>query len=391
MKLIVLNDDGTKNIHNITKNSSNNKDKTQYIHSSKKEQNALKIINNFYSNNKIILYDDSNKTIESKLNNLDDKIFNNYDFSMMFFTSGSTGIPTGALKTKENLTKEIEVFSELIKEYNIKKVIVTVPFVHIYGTLIGLLYPLLNGIDIVLKEHFLPFNLLDTIEENSLIVATPLYINALNKVQETKDLSKSLFVSSTAPLMADDAKEFCTKFNTNILQLFGSTETSGIAYKYNDEQLWTPLKSVKISSNKDNELHIKSPFVSNILYENDFKHINGQIQTFDFVEIQKDNRFKLLGRSSKILKVAGKRYSTIQIENILEDIEQINKALVFVKKSKKDIKNELLDITLEASKEFTSKEIKNILKSKLSNLKFSIELNYVEKISTNQIGKKLII
>jgi len=391
MKLIVLNDDGTKNIHNITKNSSNNKDKTQYIHSSKKEQNALKIINNFYSNNKIILYDDSNKTIESKLNNLDDKIFNNYDFSMMFFTSGSTGIPTGALKTKENLTKEIEVFSELIKEYNIKKVIVTVPFVHIYGTLIGLLYPLLNGIDIVLKEHFLPFNLLDTIEENSLIVATPLYINALNKVQETKDLSKSLFVSSTAPLMADDAKEFCTKFNTNILQLFGSTETSGIAYKYNDEQLWTPLKSVKISSNKDNELHIKSPFVSNILYENDFKHINGQIQTFDFVEIQKDNRFKLLGRSSKILKVAGKRYSTIQIENILEDIEQINKALVFVKKSKKDIKNELLDITLEASKEFTSKEIKNILKSKLSNLKFSIELNYVKKISTNQIGKKLII
>jgi acyl-coenzyme A synthetase/AMP-(fatty) acid ligase len=391
MKLIVLNDDGTKNIHNITKNSSNNKDKTQYIHSSKKEQNALKIINNFYSNNKIILYDDSNKTIESKLNNLDDKIFNNYDFSMMFFTSGSTGIPTGALKTKENLTKEIEVFSELIKEYNIKKVIVTVPFVHIYGTLIGLLYPLLNGIDIVLKEHFLPFNLLDTIEENSLIVATPLYINALNKVQETKDLSKSLFVSSTAPLMADDAKEFCTKFNTNILQLFGSTETSGIAYKYNDEQLWTPLKSVKISSNKDNELHIKSPFVSNILYENDFKHINGQIQTFDFVEIQKDNRFKLLGRSSKILKVAGKRYSTIQIENILEDIEQINKALVFVKKNKKDIKNELLDITLEASKEFTSKEIKNILKSKLSNLKFSIELNYVKKISTNQIGKKLII
>ncbi len=391
MKLIVLNDDGTKNIHNITKSSSNNKDKIQYIHSSKKEQNALKIINNFYSNNKIILYDDSNKTIESKLNNLDDKIFNHYDFSMMFFTSGSTGIPTGALKTKENLTKEIEVFTELIKEYNIKKVIITVPFVHIYGTLIGLLYPLLNGIDIVLKEHFLPFNLLDTIEENSLIVATPLYINALNKVQETKDLSKSLFVSSTAPLMADDAKEFCTKFNTNILQLFGSTETSGIAYKYNDEQLWTPLKSVKISSNKDNELHIKSPFVSNILYENDFKHINGQIQTFDFVEIQKDNRFKLLGRSSKILKVAGKRYSTIQIENILEDIEQINKALVFVKKSKKDIKNEVLDITLEASKEFTSKEIKNILKSKLSNLKFSIELNYVEKISTNKIGKKLII
>jgi acyl-coenzyme A synthetase/AMP-(fatty) acid ligase len=389
MNLIVYNDDGSKIVHNIEKDTTTTTD-LQIIHSSLKEQNALKIINSFYSDNKVILYDDSNKTIQNKLSKLDNSIFDKHDFSMMFFTSGSTGTPVGALKTKQNLVSEVEVFANLVKKHNIKRVIVTVPFVHIYGTLIGLLYPLLNDIDIVLKEHFLPFNLLDTIEPNSLIVSTPLYIKALNKVQESKDLSSSVFVSSTAPLMNDDAKEFCIKFNTNIIQLFGSTETSGIAYKYNDESLWTPLKKVDISTNEQNELIVNSPFVSKYLYEDDFKYINGVMQTFDYIE-QEGDKFRLVGRSSKILKIAGKRYSTVQIENILEDIKEINKALVFVKSGKDKIKDEILDITLESSKEFTSKEIKTILKSKLSNLKFLISLNFVNKISTNQIGKKLLI
>lgn len=388
MNLKILNDDGTVSIHNIDKKMSNATSTIQIINSTSKEQNALKIIDGYYSNKKSILYDDTNKDIEKELEDL--SIFDKHDFSMMFFTSGSTGIPVGALKTLSNLEEEVKVFTELVKKYNIKQVIVTVPFVHIYGTLVALLYPLLNDIDIVLKEHFLPYNLLETIEDNSLIVTTPLYIKALNKVSDTMNLNSSLFVSSTAPLDAQSAKDFCKKFNTNIIQLFGSTETSGIAYKKNDEELWTPLEKVEISVNSEDELKIKSPFVSNVIYNNGFENINGNFQTFDYIE-QYDNKFKLVGRSSKIFKIAGKRYSTVQVENILEDVNEIEKALVFVTNSDDNIRDEILDITLESKKEFSSLEIKKILKSKLSNLKFSIKLHYVDKISTNAIGKKLLI
>ena len=388
MTLKILNDDGTVINHTINKKANNSNNEIQLIHSSSKEQNALKIIEGYYSNKKSILYDDTNKDITTELKDL--SIFENQDFSMMFFTSGSTGNPVGALKTKSNLEEEVKVFTKLIKEYNIKQVIVTVPFVHIYGTLVALLYPLLNDLDIILKEHFLPYNLIEVIEENSLIVTTPLYIKALNKVSDNVDLNSSLFVSSTAPLDGSSSKEFCKKFNTNLIQLFGSTETSGIAYKKNDEQLWTPLEKVDISVNDEDELKVSSPFVSNTLYNNGFQNINGSFQTFDYIE-QHKNKFKLVGRSSKIFKIAGKRYSTIQVENILEDINEVNKALVFVKNCENNIRDEILDITLESKKEFSSLEIKNILKSKLSNLKFSINLHYVDKISTNAIGKKLIL
>jgi acyl-coenzyme A synthetase/AMP-(fatty) acid ligase len=391
MQFKVLNDDGTQSIHKLSTILSDDENKNiEFISSTKKEANALKICKNYFNSSQTILFDETNKIIAQKLQNINQDEFKEYDFSMMFFTSGSTGNPVGALKTKLNLEEEVKVFAKLVEKYNIKQVIVTVPFIHIYGTLIGLLYPILNGIDIVLKEHFLPHNLLDIIDENSLIVTTPLYIKALNKISDTKDLSKSLFISSTAPLDAKSANEFITKFSTNIMQLFGSTETSGIAYKYNDNELWTPLESVKISTNKENELKISSPFLSKVLYENNFKNIGNSFQTFDYIE-QYDEKFKLVGRSSKILKIAGKRYSTIQIEDILEELDSIDKALVFVDNSKGSLKDEILDITIQTKEEWQSLEIKRILKDKLSNLKFSIILHCVEKIHTNQVGKKLKI
>ncbi|MEZ4692579.1 MAG: hypothetical protein R2837_00830 [Aliarcobacter sp.] len=92
-------------------------------------------------------------------------------------------------------------------------------------------------------------------------------------------------------------------------------------------------------------------FISNIIFEKELKQTNQQIQTFDYVEFI-DNKFKLIGRSSQILKIAGKRYSTIQIENILEQIDGIEKAVVFVNTKKDTLKDEILDITIESKKEF---------------------------------------
>jgi len=249
---------------------------------------------------------------------------------------------------------------------------------------------LFNNIDILIKEHFLPHDLLDMIDANTMIVTTPLYIKALNKLAGEKDLNESVFVSSTAALPLQEIETFQNKYKADIIQIFGSTETGGIAYKINDEFLWRPFEGVHISTNDKNELKVKSPFVSNTIYENGFKHTNGEIQMFDYIE-QERLGFELIGRSSKIFKLAGKRYSTVQIENILESMRGITKALVFVGLEKNSLRGEYLEITIECSEVYTVKEIKKILQKELSNLKFSIKLNIVDEIPTNQVGKKLWI
>lgn len=403
MKLKIYNDDNTINEYIIEKDKFFNKDlenKVSYISSNSKEQNIIKMLKSYFSGAKSMLFDHSNKALLNEIKELNIKEFDEYhdknnifykkDFSFLYFTSGSTGFPTAALKTQSNISSEIEDLTSLFKDYKINKVIVTVPFIHIYGSLFGLFYPLQHNIDIIVKEHFLPNDLIDLIDNYSLVITTPLYIKALNKISYKKDLKNSIFVSSTAPLLSDDAKEFQEKFNSNIIQIFGSTETGGIAYKYNDESLWTPLKSVKISTNEKGELKVKSPYISDTIYEKGFKKTNQEIQTFDFVELI-NNQFKLIGRSSQILKIAGKRYSTIQIEDILERVEGINKALVLVKIDNSSLRGEFLDITLETNKNFLLKDIQSILQNELSNLKFDINLKIVDKIKTSSTGKKLAI
>jgi len=403
MNLNIVGDDGILTTHAITEKSFNDSrlaGHLGYIGASSKVSNALNIVKAYYSNAKVVLFDESNQTIVELIENLNipkfgtlipqKSIFDEKDFSSVYFTSGSTGYPAAAFKSKCNIESEVEALSILLQKQQIKKVIVTVPFIHLYGTLLGLMYPLLNDIDIYIKEHFLPNDLLDMIDEHTMVVTTPLYIKALNKLGQQKDLSDSLFISSTAPLGAEDIVRFNTKFNANIIQIFGSTETGGIAYKTNNEETWLPFDQVEIEMNEKSELKVRSPFVSETIYENGFRTTSGAIQTFDYVEM-KDGGFKLIGRSSKIFKLAGKRYSTIQIENILEELEDVKKALVFVEMDKNSLRGEYLDITLESTEHRTSKEIKTILRQRLSNLKFSIQLHYVDKIPTNQVGKKLRI
>jgi len=399
--LSVLNDSGKVKKYSISKDEFVDvrlHGHVGYIGTQSKESNALNLLKAYYSESKAILLDETNKVIVEQLQALnvsefsqkskEKTIFDNKDFFLMYYTSGSTGIPVGALKSKKNIELEVETLTKLLEPYGIKKVIVTVPFIHLYGTLFGLFYPLLNGIDILFKEHFLAHDLLDLIDTHTMVVTTPLYIKALNKIEEGKNLSQSLFISSTAPLDDSSIEQFNIKYNTDIMQIFGSTETGGIGYKVNKDTFWKPFEGVNLSVNSEEELSVSSPFVSSSLYKEKFIQTDGSVQTFDYVTLEQSG-FKLLGRSSKIFKLAGKRYSTIQIENILEEIDGISKALVFVELAKESLRGEYIDITLESKKNFSTKEIKKILQDNLSNLKFSIVLNIVDEIPVNKIGKKL--
>lgn len=403
MNLNILNDDGIIKQYPVQKEYFLNvalKNQVGYIGTQSKEENALNIFKAYFSDAKAILLDETNQALQKQLNDLNipefptqsesKSIFDKQDFLFTYFTSGSTGVPVAALKSKKNMEAEVKVLTELLADYQINKVIVTVPFIHLYGTLFGLLYPLMNNIDIVLKEHFLPHDLLHEVDPYTMVVTTPLYIKALNKLNEEKDLSKTIFISSTASLDEKNLKIFREKFQTNIMQIFGSTETGGIAYKLNETALWKPFSGVDICTNEKNELSVRSPFVSELLYENGFSSTQGEIQTFDYIE-KEDPGFKLIGRSSQIFKLAGKRYSTVQIENILENVAGIRKALVFVGLEKGSLRGEFLDITIESDMRYSVKEIKQILRRSLSNLKFAIVLKTVDKIPSNQLGKKLRI
>lgn len=369
--------------------------KWDYIQTKNKLDFIKSFIPKYLGGQKIVLFDANLKQLLDFYNNNNindlagiDKV--NEKSKILFFTSGSSGFPVGAFKSDANLLLEVQSLKKVLMSREIKRVVVSVPFVHIYGVLAGLLLPIeLDNITLVVKEDFLPYELLEEAShEDTLVITTPVFIKALGKLPEAKDLSSSLFISSTAPLALDDVAIFEDKYSSSIVQLFGSTETGGIAYKKGRGTQWNVLSGVDIKRS-DDKLSVTSPFISNYILNTEIVELKQPYVTEDIVEIQ-ENTFVLVGRSNKLIKIAGKRISAVQIENILEEIPEINKAIVALVYKKELLRSEQITITLEASQKVDKRVIKEKISQYYGIITIPFNLKYVDKINYSAMGKKVI-
>ena len=336
-----------------------------------------------------ILYDKNISSIKPRVDALDFQKLPK-DTATIFFTSGTTGEPTGAIKSRANLEKELEVLTKLFASEKFERVIVTVPLIHIYGFLAGVLLPKALGAEVVLKEEFLPHELIELSEgKKTLCITNPVFLKVLNKLNIEGQHPNMTFLSSTGKLDNQTAQELPKKLNCNIYQLFGSTETGGIAYKINDEELWQPLEHVKVSKEEEC-LSIDSPFLSKYLIEEQLKEIAHPFVTSDLIELQ-EGKFKLLGRKSEIIKISGKRISLLEVEQLLEESEFIEEALVKLDYNVESHKDEQLDISVVSKLELKAlkKEIKSILQNNYKKINIRTQVKVVEEILKNQMGKKI--
>jgi len=367
------------------------------VNSSNKKEFIQSFVAKYRAQSKMVLFDKNHKQLmnyykERDIGALEGIEAISSDTQLLFFTSGSTGFPVGAFKSRRNLEEEVAVLKGLVTKEKIKKVIVTVPFIHIYGVLAGLLLPMaLKDIRLIVKEDFLPYEILEEAEEEeTLVVTTPVFIKALAKLSDSPDLSKALFISSTGPLQNSDVATFESKYQTRVMQLFGSTETGGIAYKFSVTELWKPLKKVNIASVED-KLSVESPFISEYIIDegSEIKPLKQPFVTEDIVEISKSG-FKLLGRSNKIIKIAGKRISAIAIENLIESIEGVEKAVVELLYKKELLRSEQILITLQADASVDKRVIKEKISECYGVLTIPFKVKHVDEIKLSAMGKKIL-
>ncbi len=337
-----------------------------------------------------IIYDKAQPALRAHVKSFGEEFLKQDGMQFLYFTSGTTGTPTGVYKTKENSKKQAwALIDTLPKDMKFNRIVTTVPFVHIYGVDIGGVVAREMNIDVWVKENFLPEELaIEAQVEGTLIVTTPLFIKALNRVKKDVKFKNSYFLTSTAPLSTDDAKEFAGHYKSSVMQLFASTETGMMAYKVDDETVLRAYDCVEIGES-DNMLNISSPFVAKRVLNKTIQDVKFPFQTEDIVEMLSEHKFKLLGRSSNLAKVAGKRISTLQIENIVESLENVECALVKVRKDEKALRDEVLDIYVESSVEIKSKDLKTALKKVFGSMHIVFKLYNNMLITKSSVGKKI--
>jgi acyl-coenzyme A synthetase/AMP-(fatty) acid ligase len=188
-----------------------------------------------------------------------------HDASALFFTSGTSGNPIGVVKSIEHLKAEVQTHVDWLARETFEVCLVTVPLFHIYGFLFGLLVPDALNLEIVTKEDFLPHEIVGfCTQKPTLCITNPVFIRSMIRLRDNVDLSSSLFICSSGPLEPSEAALFEVKYSTRLVQLYGSSETGGIAIRSGEDSVWKPLKGVNAACDEEGILSIESPFVSDV-------------------------------------------------------------------------------------------------------------------------------
>lgn len=223
------------------------------------------------------------------------------------FTSGSTGKPKDVLQriTEFELDNEF-VFSQWGDEFLKRKNVATVSQHHIYGFLFTIALPFAAGIPFRRTRIEFPneFEKLD--DEKYMIIAVPAFLKRTVESVDKLSMKEPFIFTSGGVLLPEVAKKTDEVFGFWPVEVYGSTETSGIAYRQSKNGLeWTPFANATISKNEDGCLNIKSPYIKD----------PAGFQTADLVDIHEDGRFILKGRIDSIVKIEEKRVSITEVEN----------------------------------------------------------------------------
>lgn len=338
-----------------------------------------------------LLYDTTMKSSDEKAHRLAELPMSEelQSASVLFFTSGTTGNPIGVLKSSEHLMRECEVQIEWLQQYTLEQCLVTVPFFHIYGYLFGLAIPLSMGMDIVTKEDFLPHEILKLCQQKpTLCITNPVFIRSMLRLREDIDLHETLFICSSGPLESEEAVKFEQKYSTRLVQLYGSSETGGIAIREGGETFWTPLSGVNIHSD-EGMLSVTSPFLSHTLFDAVFRPLSHPFQTTDIIE-KVDEKFKIIGRASELVKIGGKRLSMVEIESFLETMAGIKEALGFVEYHPTLLRGETLTLYLVGDESKIDKTVlKKALHDQFGGIHIESKIIMVEKLAKTALGKKI--
>lgn len=225
------------------------------------------------------------------------------------FTSGSTGDPLPCPKTAAQLLGEATAHVAALQLQPGQPVVATVPSYHLYGLLFSVLVPLLGGgaflRDTPLHAPTLGALLADL--RDVLVVSVPAHLASWVLLEPGALGSVRTLVTSTAPLPDSVAEMLRERHGLVPLEVFGSSETGGIATRRRDRTAdWQALGGVTIGADSEGRLLVTSPFVDPALPQ--------PLRTGDRIELTSSHTFRHLGRSDGVIKTGGQRVALSAVE-----------------------------------------------------------------------------
>ncbi|MDP9005095.1 MAG: acyl--CoA ligase [Verrucomicrobiota bacterium] len=318
--------------------------------------------------------------------------------SLLKLTSGTTAAPRAIRFQSEQLLADCLQICETMDITERDLNFGVIPLSHSYG-FSNLITPLLaRGVPMVLSRDRMPRAVLDDLARTNATVfpGMPVFYQAFAEMNESPALPQlRLCISAGAPLPLEVAKKFREKFKQSIHSFYGSSECGGICYDRAAPLLEAgfvgePMSGVTLEQLEPDAMltrvRVQSAAAGDGYFpEPDGKKLGrGSFIPDDLLSASAEG-FRIVGRVSDLINVAGKKVNPAEVEAELLRFSGVRAAVVFGRAS--ILRNQEVAACVVAEDGVREPVLLEFCRGRLSGWQVPKRIFFVKEIPVNERGK----
>lgn len=324
--------------------------------------------------------------------------WDNHPPSLLKLTSGTTAAPRAIKFRSEQLLADCVQICETMGISDRDVNFAVVPVSHSYG-FSNLITPLIaRGVPMALSRDRMPRAVLDDLARTRATVfpGMPVFYQAFCEMDDVPELpALRLCISAGAPLPLEVARKFREKFKQPIHSFYGSSECGGICYDADIELLEEgfvghPMRGLDLQllepDAASSRVRVRSAAVADGYFpEPDDEKLGCGTFTPDDLLSASPAGFRIVGRVSDVINVAGKKVNPAEVEAELMRFDGVRAAVVFGRQS--SLRNEEVAACIVAAGKVSEQLLLEFCRRRLSGWQVPKRIFFVTEIPVNERGK----
>ena len=332
------------------------------------------------------------------------------DLAAILYTSGTTGRSKGAMITHQNLLSNAQVLADLWQFSADDTLLHALPIFHTHGLFVAVNVCLIAGSAMVFQPSFDAEAVLAALPQATALMGVPTFYTrllALPGLTHRATAHMRLFVSGSAPLLADTHRQFTQRTGHRILERYGMTETNmntsnpvdgdrkagtvGLPLPGTEVSITDPVTGALLATGQIGMVEVRGPNVFAGYWHMPEKTAaelrpNGFFITGDLGQFDGDGYLTIVGRQKDLIISGGYNIYPKEIEALIDEMAGvIESAVIGIRDD--DFGEAVLAIVAVSDAGLTGEEILNALRPRLARFKHPCQVILTPDLPRNAMGK----